>query len=557
MSASENPRRLPRLAQLRRAPVVITLLIAAAVPLFLTAGWSGQHDDLLEKALWHEVSRTDLAISVIERGNLESQHNEQVYCEVDDVQRDSINGTPIMWIIPNGSSVKKGQLLVELDSSPMREALDEQVLETEEARARYVQAEADYENQLTQNETSEADAQLKIDLAELELEMFQDKQNGTHLLAMEEIKRTIDDVNNEILAAQASLELKDDDRRGVQSLFKLGYANRNELRRSELDYLQAEGQYAAKLNKLETANASLRKKQDYEFKMQMMTLRGQLETAIRNAEQVERNNEARVAQMKQLLASRTEQLKKEEEREARYSMQLKACKIFAPQDGMIAYASDRNDEIREGVPVRYRQHLLSIPSLSQMQVRTAVHESVLDQMEPGLRATIRVDAFPDRSYTGTVQSIAVLPQQNGWRGSDTKVYETVVTIDSEVANLKPGMTAVSEIHVDRLDDVVAVPVQAVLQRDGDTWCMTRQNSRVVPQRVSVGRTNDVLVEVTAGLQPGMQVALNPTDLADQVFTDYEAGGSASPADPAAPEPSDLHDPLVKDDTELQPSGDPV
>lgn len=505
--------------RVRRASIVLSLLALGGVSLFLAAGWPHPEDRLTHKALWREVRRTDLSISVIERGNLESQENVEIYCEVEDVQRDGINGTPIVWIIPNGASVEKGELLCELETTPMREALDEQLLDTEEARTDQFQAEANYDNQITTNETTEAEAELDVELAKLNLQMFTDKETGTHRLAVEEIKRSIDDTNNEILASQASLELKDDDRRGLQSLFKLGYANRNELRRSELSYLQAEGEYAAKLNKLQTSMATLRKKQDYERRMQLMELEGQVKTAERALIQTKRNNEAQLARLKSLLRTRTEQLKKEEERLKRYETQLELCKIYAPQTGMVAYASDRNNEVREGVPVRYRQHLMSIPKLDAMQVRTAVHESVLDQISSGLAATITIDAFPDRRYEGEVQSVAVLPDQNGWRGSNTKVYETVVTIDAKVQGLKPGMTAVTEIHIDELKDVVAVPVQAVMQHSDDTWCVVKSRQGVQPVSVTVGRSNDAYVEIIDGLQAGDQVALNPTDLARDLFDD--------------------------------------
>ncbi|MEL7267718.1 MAG: efflux RND transporter periplasmic adaptor subunit, partial [Planctomycetota bacterium] len=412
-------------------------------PLFLAAQWPSSGSVAITRGVWEDVRLGDLPVTVITRGNLESQDDVPVYCGVEDVQRDGINGTPILWIIANGSSVKKGDLLVELESTPMREALDEQTLETEEARSMLIQAKANYDNQIVQNETTEADAKLKVKLSQLELDMFIDEENGSYRLEVEEIRRQIDDVNNEILSSQASMELKRDDAAGVQQLFKLGYAGKNELRRSELAYLQAEGQYAAKINKLETNLASLRKKENYERRMQMMKLEGALKTAERSAEQVKVNNQAKLAQMNAILRARTEQLKKEEERLTRYQTQLKACKVFAPQDGMVAYAVGRTGPIEEGIPVRFRQHMLSLPALNKMQVRTSVHESVLDQMQPGLVVSVGVDAFPDRRYTGLVQSVAVLPDQSGFLGRDTKVYETVITIDGEVESLKPGMTTLS------------------------------------------------------------------------------------------------------------------
>ena len=156
----------------------------------------------------------------------------------------------------------------------------------------------------------------------------------------------------------------------------------------------------------------------------------------------------------------------EEERLARYREQLDKCKIYSPQDGMVAYyveaiTGDNPSTIKAGTAVRNRQPLMSIPDLTHMQVKTAVHESVVDRVKPGLTADIRLDAFPDRVYHGTVESVAVLPDPGNWLSSDTKVYETIVTIDEEVEQLKPGMTAVVEIHMDYLKQ------RAVRARAGD------------------------------------------------------------------------------------------
>ncbi len=469
--------------------------------------------------VYHTVKRGDLAITVTERGNLESQKDLDILCEVDDVSGDGINGTPIVWIVPNGASVSEGDLLVELDSAPHIERLDRQILDTEKAIAAQIQAEAKHKNQESQNATNKADSELELKLAELELEMFNDEESGTHRLEVEAIERQIEDINNEILAAQGSLELKRSEKLGLETLFKLGYAGKRQVEQSQLDFLQAEGQYASKMNKLKTQLASLTKKQTYEREMELLRLDGAVKTAKRRVEQVLVNNAALLAQTQSALDAANESLKKEKELLERYREQVDKCKIYAPQDGMVAYATSRSryssEEIREGATVRERQKILSLPNLSTMQVKTSIHESVLNQVEPGLKASIRVDAFPDRVYPGTVVSVAVLPDQGGWFSPDTKVYETEVTIDEEVELLKPGMTAVVEIDVDRLENVLTVPVQAIVQRKKETSCFVEAEGSPERRVVKLGRTNDKFVEVVEGLNPGDRVVLNPMAILDE------------------------------------------
>lgn len=464
----------------------------------------------------YTVKRGDLAITVTERGNLESQENIEIHCEVDDVRNDGIDGTPILWIVPNGASVNKGDLLIEFNEASHREQLDAQVLSTERARASYLQAVARYENRKTQNVTIKSNAELAVKLARLELEMFQDEEKGTHQLEVDDIERRIHDLQNDILAAKGSLKLKLNDKRGIEALFKMGYAGKSELDRARLEFLQAESQYAARLNGLTTLRASLERKQSYEYDMRLLRLEGNLATAERNLEQVELDNEATMAQVTAAKNAAERALKKEEERMERYEENIAKCKVYAPQDGMVAYAveSNRRREIAAGVAAHARQHLLSLPNLERMQVKTAVHESVLKYVQPGLPATITIDAFPDLKYRGSVESVAVLPDPTGWMNSDTKVYETIVRIDEDVHRLKPGMTAVVEILVDRLEDVLSVPVQAVVQQGLQTWCYVAGDHGVERRLVELGQTNNMYVEVREGLTAGERIVLNPTTLAE-------------------------------------------
>ncbi|RMF37830.1 MAG: efflux RND transporter periplasmic adaptor subunit [Planctomycetota bacterium] len=511
------------------------LLSLAAIGLTVAVRFGWHTGKSLDHLVTYRVEPRDLPITVIERGHLESQTNIQVLCEVDDYRSDGILGTPIVWVIPNGTSVQEGDLICELDSTAIQSELDEQILDTEEARSAYIQAEANLENQKIQNATAEDKARLDVELARLELQMFQDQEKGSHKLAMEAIQRQIDDLNNEILAAEMNLKLRRNEKTGIESLFKLGYAGKSELDRSVLSYLQAEGDYAAKLNRLQTQLATLEKMETFDKQMQQLELEGRLRTAEQNLKQVIVTNKAKLAQMEGLLKSRTEQLKKEEERLERYRSQLAKCKIYAPQDGMVAYASpqsSRDAEIAEGVPVRPRQHILSIPNLKRMQVETAVHESVLDRVQPGLKVDVTVDAFPDRRYEGTVKSVAVLPERSYY--SDTKTYKTIVTIDEEVYQLKPGMTAVCEIKVDYIPDVLTVPIQAIVQRAGENWVYVRSGSNVQRRSVELGASNDQHVIVTNGLRTGDLVVLNPGailgDSQDESSTDEQA-----PEGPDAPE----------------------
>lgn len=524
-------KRLMGLAKRMRLLAFLVLLAGAAVYGWQQP-WFGSGNALSSANLvTYEVAPRDLPITIIERGRVESQNNLQVFCEVDDYRSDGINGTTILWIIPNGSSVSQGDLICELDSSAIQAELDEQILDTEEAKSAFIQAQANVKNQAIDNQTSFEKAELDLRLAELELEMFKHPKTGSHKLALEAIERQIEDLNNEILAAEMNLKLARNDNTGIESLFKLGYAGKSELDRSVLSLLKAEGDYAAKLNKLNTQMASFEKLNNFERQMQELTLQGKVRTCAQNLKQVELTNAAKLAQMEGILSSRTEQLAKEEERLKRFQSQLAKCKLYAPQDGMVAYASNsysRDEEIGEGTAVRLRQHIFSIPNLRNMQVETSVHESALDRVQPGLKVAVTIDAFPDRSYTGTVKSVAVLPERSYY--SDAQKYKTIITVDEEVYQVKPGMTAVAEVKVDYLPQVNAVPIQAIVQRSGQNWLYVKRQDAVERRQVSLGMSNDQYVIVTDGVDVGDLVVLNPSGLID----DTKPADTPVPGDSAQP-----------------------
>jgi hypothetical protein len=171
--------------------------------------------------------------------------------------------------------------------------------------------------------------------------------------------------------------------------------------------------------------------------------------------------------------------------------------------------------IREGVSVHQRRTILKLPNVTQMQIKARVHESVVSQVKSGQSATVRLDARPNKSYRGSVESISVLPERSGWLNSDVKWYESVIAIEGEVQGVRPGMTAVVEIQAARLDEVLLAPVEAFVEIDGDDWCYVEAEGGVERRMVRLGDSSDEFVQIRGGLDEGDRVALNAAQLLAQ------------------------------------------
>ena len=523
----------------RRWTVGLAILCGVvAVPVWAWSVFSNSNANQ-GKYVFYEVTKSDLPIVVTERGSLESQIRTEIRCEVENssVDRGGNYGTQIIFIVPNGSAVKKGDLLVELDSAAIREKLDKQTLDYQKSASMKIQAIAKYENQKTQNDTTQAEAKLKLTLAELQLKMYEDPESGEFILARAEINRTIDEARNLIDESKAALALQQTERAGIETLFKLGYRGKSDLEQSKFKFLQAEDKLASSMNKLKSSEAARKQLEKYVKQMKTESLTGDVETAKRGVKQVIIDNDSK---LEQALAAKQEAEAtetKEKERLEKLQVQLVKCKIHAPHDGMAVYARDERDndtDIAEGVSVRERQQILSLPDLSQMQIKTRIHEAVLDQVIVGLPVTVRIDAFPDRTYTGIVEQVAVVPTYTGWGGTGVKTYECIIRIPDKVQSLKPGMTAVADIHVDRIRNILSVPVQSVVQIEKDNWCYVATAGGIEKKKIDLGRSNDKFVHVTAGLNANDRVVLNPMMFFSEQSTNEIAPDAGAPDMPNVP-----------------------
>lgn len=537
---------------------VLGLAIAASVVALGFASWTLFEDmgDTAQAYVYYTVEASDLPIVVTERGNLESQLETKVRCEVESssYDRSGTNGTQIIFIVPNGSAAEEGDLLVELDSAGIRDRLDTEQLSFDRAVSQRIQAQATYDNQIIENLTNEAQAELRLELAKLNREMYLDEESGTFKLALEQIARDLDESKSAILESQVELELQKTKKSGIEELFKLGYRGKSELQQSRFEFMRVEDKLFASVNRLSTFQATRKQLENYELRMQKMQLDGDVSTAEQSLLQTKTSNEAQLAKAEAAKIESEKTEGKQRERLEKLKDQLTRCKIFAPHEGMVVYARENsryssNSEIAEGVSVRERQQIITLPDLSQMQVKTQIHEAVLDQIRNGLPVSVKIDAFPNRSYNGIVHEVAVVPTSSYY--TSVKTYDCLIRIQERVENLKPGMTAVVDIHVDRIKGVLSIPVQAVAQVKKDTWCYVHSDEGVERRLIKLGRSNDKFVQVLEGLSVGDRVILNT----DAIFEESEAETSAISPDAGIEEAPEVQLP-VADDKERKASDAP-
>ena len=231
--------------------------------------------------------------------------------------------------------------------------------------------------------------------------------------------------------------------------------------------------------------------------------------------------EADIAKAKAKKESDEISLALEEGRQEHLQTQLANCKILAPQDGQVIYYMTRwggeEDLIKEGKKVYERQILLRLPDISQMQVKGLVNEANIRLLKVGQTATIRLEAFPNRVFSGIVRDVNDYPEPSHWMGgSMSKEYMTTILMLDPPQGIKPGLTAEAKITVDEINNALILPVQAVFEHGGKTYAISYNEGQWAKIEVKTGPTNDREVVILEGLEAGDSVVLGAWTHRDKV-----------------------------------------
>jgi RND family efflux transporter MFP subunit len=175
--------------------------------------------------------------------------------------------------------------------------------------------------------------------------------------------------------------------------------------------------------------------------------------------------------------------------------------VTAPLNGVIVFRyADTGALIQAGTSSDMQS--LPIVKLSQsdlLRLRVPVPEDAVRYVHTGQSMQVRVDAV-GRSLTGMVVRFT----RNV--SFETRTMETEIDVPNKDLSLTPGMYANTELQLDHRDNVLTVPVQAVVNDENRPTVLVVDSQNHVQQRViQTGIQGSELVEVTGGLSEGERV----------------------------------------------------
>jgi len=444
-------------AALIGASFLVALVVAAGGGIYFYT-----HQNNVESpasALLHRVSRGSFELSLTERGEIEAFKVTEIRSLV---KSKNTTGIAILRIVPEGTEVKTGDFLVELDSSALVSESMLQRIAVNTAKA------------------AEIEAHSLLETATISVREYTE---GTY-------KQERQTIEGEVFVTEENLSRASDYYAYSQKLASKGYVNELQL---EADRFAVE---KAKKD-LDTAKSKLKVLDEFT----MPKLRNQLEGA------------AQIATAKWEAAKNSYELEVEKLRDL--EDQISKCTITAPQPGIVKYAHETNRGgnqefiVKEGALIRERQAIMILPTADAMQVKMTVNESLIQYIRPGMPASITPIGSGERVLSGTVQRVNQYPEAMGGRRWNVKEYLAYVSIDESAPELKAGLTASVNVECNRIVNTLQVPVQSLYAHGDAMYCFVWTVDGWKPKPVKQGPTNDKYFVIEGGLEEGDLVALNP------------------------------------------------
>lgn len=475
--------------------IAVLLLIAWAL---LTPSPNNEYQES-KRLLLFTAKQGPLTISVNESGTIDNREKIVVKSEVE-------GKTTILFLVPEGTNVREGQLIVELDASSLEEQRTSQEIALLKAESAYVHARENLEVTRSQGESDISKAQLEYDFARTDLRKYLDGEYPQELQKAEA----------KISIAEEELQRAEEKVNWSQRLHDEGHVTRAEL---EADALEAK----RKAIELELAQSELVLLKNYTHDRTLDELKSNEVQAKAALERITRRAAADDTQAKADLKAKRSELARQQDKLEKIQEKIDNCRIKAPVDGMVVYATSskarwRGDQepLKEGQDVREGQELIHLPTTTTMMAEVKIHESSLTKVRVGLPVVVTVDALPGRQFSGKVGRIALLPDAtSAWLNPDLKVYSTEIYLDGDMSGLRTGMSCQCEIIIEQHDKALYIPLQSVV-RVGDQTVVYVANKKNVkdmdsvrPRPVTIGLDNNRVVRVIDGLKAGEHVLLTP------------------------------------------------
>jgi RND family efflux transporter MFP subunit len=196
-----------------------------------------------------------------------------------------------------------------------------------------------------------------------------------------------------------------------------------------------------------------------------------------------------------------------ERAQAAAQAQLARATVISPIDGTVIQVA-----LEAGAPAATGALLVMVADLDRLRAEVRVDELDVGRVHLGQQAAVYPGAFLDEGFPGVAESIAPAAELEGRAAR----FAVAILLDNREGRLRPGMTVDAHLIVERAEDVLSVPLQAVLG-DGEQQAVLVVAGGLVERRLIVsGVRSSTRVEIRSGVAEGESVVVGPLHLLDQM-----------------------------------------
>jgi HlyD family secretion protein len=218
---------------------------------------------------------------------------------------------------------------------------------------------------------------------------------------------------------------------------------------------------------------------------------------------------------------------------------LSKTTVTSPIDGIVTALPVKEGEVTViGTMNNAGTQLMTISDMAEVEAVMMVDETSVPQVKIGQRASLKIDAYPNTKFQGTVTEVGSSPIQKNdpdlltlTQNSEAINFKVKIRLDNPPATIRPGFSVTAEIVTGRKDGATAIPIQALVVRDvpekekkhaagsrpeTEEGVFLVKDGKLMFQKVETGIAGELMIEIKKGPAVGAEIVTGPFKVLRQV-----------------------------------------
>ncbi|MDD2404363.1 MAG: efflux RND transporter periplasmic adaptor subunit [Victivallaceae bacterium] len=441
------------------------------------------------------LKKGDLVLGILQSGSVNAQKKYKLSLV-------AAFNTKLDWVIPENSSVKKGDVLAKFETEELIERIDDQQIQVENNEKELSIAIEEEKILLSTNRASIKEAHDRV----------VDTDNNLRKYLRIERRQLRDKLELEVDNAEIALVAAENALKKKKETLSQSVSEQSKREENEQELKKLQNSIDAAHNNISNAQRDLTLFKRYTNPSKITSLENAFAQAQLNNERVKISTASQLVQKRRQIANIRRNLRNNRTRLERYQSYLEMMQLIAPVDGVVIYgdpdARYGRIEISLGMDIRRNRILMTIPDMNNLVVDFDLPEQFRSKVKVGDRAIITPESMPTLKIPGKIRSIETLPvNMIIWDRNSPKIYKSVIELDRQEPLLVSGVNVQVNIVTKTIRNTLFVPIEAVFE-DKERFIVYKSSFGVPKEvEVKIGDSNDNSVQILSGLEEGDKVYL--------------------------------------------------